>query len=162
FLQRAAEAFAHFRSEIGLLDECFKFASQDGERCAQFVRGVGHKPPRMTECFLEPLNHVVQRYRKAFEFVSRPGYGQAFAEIVCPEGFGGGGDSIDWRKRALDQKKAAAHSKSCCHGKPRQEKDEPLPEILLNLIHQCAGFDEITLASRPGDGMTCEKHFAAI
>jgi hypothetical protein len=69
---------------IGVVQHEVDGGAHDGQRGAQFVRGVGDEPLLALECGLEPAEHLVEGLGQFAEFVAGP-VGATRADRLCPD-----------------------------------------------------------------------------
>jgi hypothetical protein len=145
FLQHAPERVVGGFVDARVLREIFHFAAQDGQRRAQFVRGIGDEPFGILNGVLQPANHVIERNGKALHFITGARDGQTLAEIVLGNLLGLVADLLDGPERAMDKKIAAHDRRQQRHRQSTRKQHEQMAQHCRDGIERLAHFDKKSL-----------------
>ena len=81
FVERDGQRFAVFLGSARLRKRHFCFPANDGDRRAQFVRSVGHKPPLLFKRAVQPFKQAVERGRQITKLIARILHRQALVQV---------------------------------------------------------------------------------
>src|ERR1700757_31168 len=88
FFQSASDLIGDLGHKARMLHNTLQFQLEYRQRSSQFMRGIGRETRDMPEGIFQSGDHVIQRNRQMFEFVSRFDHGQPLAQISGGYTFG--------------------------------------------------------------------------
>jgi hypothetical protein len=162
FFEGASQLLAGGGFQSRLVQHAFDLTAQRCERCSQLVRSIGDEAAGILECLIEAFDHSIERQREPLQLIARLGDWEPLAQTVGGDPLRAGRDSVHGRKRPLYQPTAAADRYQGHYWQADGEKQQPLPQVRLHLIHRRARFDEVRGAIWRFDHMGRQQYFPSV
>ena len=147
FLQHASDNFAILGFATFLAQSHFADTANGRERCAQFVRRIGGKPPHLVKGRLKPGQRVVEHGREPTEFVVRIVHRKPVTHASRGNQACLLGHSIHGGQRTSGEYVATETGKQDTERKTEKKKVKKIAQVLLNRRHRPRHLnDEFTVA----------------